>query len=263
MPKRGPALATLGLNIHKQREVLDYSQEKLAEQAGLDQTYISGIECGKRNPGIKNVARIAKALKVTTSELCEWGGGVRPSQSPRRGHIHGVHDYSPCSKERAGDGSLRTVRPGLRRKRRRRCALPAQSKEVTDLGARREAQRHAAWSGCASSGATTSTTTRGSGSRGRTTCRARPPGGRLRLQPAVRRTDRFGPAAARAPITFTVTTDGFLLLTWAEKAVPYYKLQSRPDLFDPDGWQDVPTGEEHTFTAPLDGDQTYYRLTRR
>ena len=65
------------------------------------------------------------------------------------------------------------------------------------------------------------------------------------------------------PITFTVTTDGFFLLTWAEKAVPYYKLQSRPDLFDPDGWQDVPTGEEHTFTAPLDGDQTYYRLTRR
>ena len=65
------------------------------------------------------------------------------------------------------------------------------------------------------------------------------------------------------PIAFTVSTDGFLLLTWAEKAVPYYKLQSRPDLFDPDGWQDVPTREEHTFTAPLDGDQTYYRLTRR
>ena len=71
MPKRDSALATLGSNIRKRREGLDFSQEKLAEKAGLDQTYISGIECGKRNPGIKNVARIAKALKVTTSELCK------------------------------------------------------------------------------------------------------------------------------------------------------------------------------------------------
>ena len=71
MPKRDTVLATLGLNLRKRREELEYSQEKLAEKAGLDQTYISGIECGKRNPGIKNVARIAKALRLTTSELCK------------------------------------------------------------------------------------------------------------------------------------------------------------------------------------------------
>ena len=71
MPKRDSVLVKIGSNIRKRREALDYSQETLAEKAGLDQTYISGIECGKRNPGIKNVARIAKALKVTTSELCK------------------------------------------------------------------------------------------------------------------------------------------------------------------------------------------------
>lgn len=71
MPKRDSVLAQLGLNIRKRREGLDYSQETLAEKAGLDQTYISGIECGKRNPGIKNVAKIAKALKVSTAELCK------------------------------------------------------------------------------------------------------------------------------------------------------------------------------------------------
>ncbi len=70
MLKRDSILVRLGLNIRKRRETLDYSQEVLAEKAGIDQTYLSGIECGKRNPGIKNVARIARGLGVTTSELC-------------------------------------------------------------------------------------------------------------------------------------------------------------------------------------------------
>ena len=71
MPERDSTLVRLGLNIRKRREALDFSQEKLAELSDLDQTYISGIETGKRNPGIKNVARLAKALKTTTSELCK------------------------------------------------------------------------------------------------------------------------------------------------------------------------------------------------
>jgi transcriptional regulator with XRE-family HTH domain len=66
-----PTLVTFGRNVRRYRELLDFSQETLGEKADLDQTYISGIECGKRNPGIKNVARIAKALDVKTSELCE------------------------------------------------------------------------------------------------------------------------------------------------------------------------------------------------
>ncbi|MDH7503865.1 MAG: helix-turn-helix transcriptional regulator [Verrucomicrobiota bacterium] len=32
---------------------------------------MSGIERGLRNPGIKNVAKLAKALGLTTSELCK------------------------------------------------------------------------------------------------------------------------------------------------------------------------------------------------
>ena len=71
MPKRHPTLAALGRNFRRQLETVNFSQEILAEKANLDQTYISGIECGRRNPGIKNVARIAKALKISTSELCK------------------------------------------------------------------------------------------------------------------------------------------------------------------------------------------------
>ena len=71
MPKRDSVLARLGLNVRKRREARELTQETLAERAGLDPTYISGIERGLRNPGIKNVARLAKALGLTTAELCK------------------------------------------------------------------------------------------------------------------------------------------------------------------------------------------------
>ena len=71
MPKRNGILAALGLNVRKRREARELTQEKLAEKAGLDPTYISGIERGLRNPGIKNVAKLARALGLTTAELCQ------------------------------------------------------------------------------------------------------------------------------------------------------------------------------------------------
>lgn len=71
MSKRDKTLSTLGLNIRQRREARELTQEKLAEKSGLDATYISGIERGLRNPGILNVARIAKALGFTTAELCK------------------------------------------------------------------------------------------------------------------------------------------------------------------------------------------------
>ena len=71
MTKRDPILIKFGLKIRKFREALDYSQELLAEKSDLDQTYISGIENGKRNPGVKNVVRIAKALGIKTAALME------------------------------------------------------------------------------------------------------------------------------------------------------------------------------------------------
>jgi transcriptional regulator with XRE-family HTH domain len=71
MPKHDSVLAKLGLNVRKRREARELTQETLAERASLDPTYISGIERGLRNPGIKNVAKIAKALGLSTSELCK------------------------------------------------------------------------------------------------------------------------------------------------------------------------------------------------
>lgn len=71
MPKNDSVLATLGQNVRHTRESKQLTQEKLAEFASLDPTYISGIERGLRNPGIKNVAKIEKALGITISEVCK------------------------------------------------------------------------------------------------------------------------------------------------------------------------------------------------
>lgn len=70
MSKSNGVLAALGRNVRRQRDAKQFTQEKLAEKSGLDPTYISDIERGRRNPGIKNVAKLAKALGLTTSELC-------------------------------------------------------------------------------------------------------------------------------------------------------------------------------------------------
>lgn len=45
------------------------TQEELAHRAGVHVTYLSGIERGVRNPSLRNIRAIAKALDTTTAEL--------------------------------------------------------------------------------------------------------------------------------------------------------------------------------------------------
>ena len=45
------------------------SQEKLGLKAGLDRTYISGIERGMRNPTLKTIWLLAETLSTTPSSL--------------------------------------------------------------------------------------------------------------------------------------------------------------------------------------------------
>ena len=71
MPKHDPILRAFGSRVRSIRNDKKLSQERVAEKADIDPTYISGIERGLRNPGIKNVARIAKALGVRTCDLCK------------------------------------------------------------------------------------------------------------------------------------------------------------------------------------------------
>jgi transcriptional regulator with XRE-family HTH domain len=48
------------------------SQMDLANKAGLDRTYIGGVERGERNVGLKNIEKLAKAIGVSVEELFKF-----------------------------------------------------------------------------------------------------------------------------------------------------------------------------------------------
>ncbi len=52
----------LGPAVRQHRALLRLSQEQLAERAGLDRTYVSGVERGRRNPTLDVLQRLANAL---------------------------------------------------------------------------------------------------------------------------------------------------------------------------------------------------------
>ena len=61
--------AKFGKHLRKLREEKGWTQEKLADEAGMHFTYIGQIERGKRNPSLINLERLAKALKVQAGKL--------------------------------------------------------------------------------------------------------------------------------------------------------------------------------------------------
>ncbi len=63
---------SLGKRIKLLRNEIGISQEELADRAEIDRTYITSVECGKRNISIVNIEKIAKALGVTLSKLFDF-----------------------------------------------------------------------------------------------------------------------------------------------------------------------------------------------
>jgi len=62
-------LLLLGKRVRKLRKSLGFSQETLASEAGLDRSYIGGIERGERNVSFKTLNALAKALKCDIAKL--------------------------------------------------------------------------------------------------------------------------------------------------------------------------------------------------
>lgn len=59
----------LGRNVREWRKRRGMSQETLAFESDMKRSYVSDLERGTRNPSIKAVARLAKALKVEPDVL--------------------------------------------------------------------------------------------------------------------------------------------------------------------------------------------------
>jgi transcriptional regulator with XRE-family HTH domain len=64
-------LLQFGQRVRSLRMARQISQEELAALCNLDRTYISGIERGKRNVGLKNIAILAQTLEISLSTFFE------------------------------------------------------------------------------------------------------------------------------------------------------------------------------------------------
>jgi transcriptional regulator with XRE-family HTH domain len=70
----------LGRRVQELRSGKGWTQQQLAESAGFDRTYISGLEHGKQNPTLGALLRLARALEVPLDRLVILDGG-QPAQA--------------------------------------------------------------------------------------------------------------------------------------------------------------------------------------
>lgn len=59
----------LAKRIQKFRKKAGYTQEEFAEKLGISRTHIGHIEQTRKSPSLNLIEKIAKALKVSASEL--------------------------------------------------------------------------------------------------------------------------------------------------------------------------------------------------
>ena len=69
MENSSEILQIFAMNVRTNRILQGISQEKLAERAGLHRTYIGMVERAEKNITLKNIAKIASALKVRPETL--------------------------------------------------------------------------------------------------------------------------------------------------------------------------------------------------
>lgn len=63
----------LGRNVRALRLSLELSQEEVAFRAGMKRSYLSDLERGVRNPTVRAVGRLGKALGVPPDHLLKAG----------------------------------------------------------------------------------------------------------------------------------------------------------------------------------------------
>lgn len=80
----------VGQNLRRIRVGLGVSQEQLAFDAGVDRSYLGGIERGEENPSVDTLEKIARILSIGLRDLFEPSDGedvqpgLRPGRKPTR-----------------------------------------------------------------------------------------------------------------------------------------------------------------------------------
>ncbi len=63
------AVVLLGLNVRKFRKLRGMTQEQLGLETEMERSYVSDLERGTRNPSVRAMERLAKALGVESHQL--------------------------------------------------------------------------------------------------------------------------------------------------------------------------------------------------
>ena len=71
MSDNSDPLEAFGRRVRELRLERGVSQEDFAKIVGLDRTYISSLERGKRNVSLRNIHRLAEALGVAMRDLLQ------------------------------------------------------------------------------------------------------------------------------------------------------------------------------------------------
>jgi transcriptional regulator with XRE-family HTH domain len=76
-PPTADVLIAFGSAVRALRMERGLSQERLAEAAGIHPRYVSDVERGRRNLGLINIDRLARALGVDLATLMTRAEGAR------------------------------------------------------------------------------------------------------------------------------------------------------------------------------------------
>ena len=68
-PQQNELKMLFGKRVRALRTERGWSQEELADRAGLDRTYVSSLERGHRNVALLNIVRLAEGLEVDPGSL--------------------------------------------------------------------------------------------------------------------------------------------------------------------------------------------------
>ena len=63
------AVVLVGLNVRKVRKLRGMTQEQLGLDTEMERSYVSDLERGTRNPSVRAVERLARALDVQLHQL--------------------------------------------------------------------------------------------------------------------------------------------------------------------------------------------------
>jgi transcriptional regulator with XRE-family HTH domain len=62
-------VGVLGRNLRAARERLGLTQEQVSERSGVQAGEVSRIECGKRDPKVSTLEKLAAAVEVEPGDL--------------------------------------------------------------------------------------------------------------------------------------------------------------------------------------------------